>query len=335
MKDYFTYNYLPKVSQSICVFDNSLENYITDITIAIPTFDRSKMLTESLRSVIDAYENFNKIKIEVIIIDNYPESKSFDYLKTKIDIDNLNFSFKYFKNTQNVGMFGNWNRAIELSTSKLITILNDDDLFDKEILKHLHPFLKKELRLYLFQYKTLNQNISNKRNQTLEALKKYKFLSSSSLKLNDYYWGMPSMGSLGVFFERDTALQLGAFPEHFYPINDWVFFAKYINEVKVGLIINKPLVYYRIATNESMKPEVADMSLREAFNFRLFLGKMLKIKLNVFFSKMFVLIRIHGNKRIWNIATDLKKYSKEFNIYWYHHTIFHIFRFAIFIKKLI
>ena len=33
---------------------------------------------------------------------------------------------KYYKNEKNIGMYGNWNRCIELSNGEYLTILNDD-----------------------------------------------------------------------------------------------------------------------------------------------------------------------------------------------------------------
>ena len=36
-------------------------------------------------------------------------------------------NIKYYQNEKNIGLFGNWNRCVELSTSKWVAMLHSDD----------------------------------------------------------------------------------------------------------------------------------------------------------------------------------------------------------------
>ena len=46
---------------------------------------------------------------------------------------------RYYKNVQNIGLFGNWNRCFQLACGKWVVLLHDDDLiFDDFLLKTVY-----------------------------------------------------------------------------------------------------------------------------------------------------------------------------------------------------
>lgn len=130
-------------NSSRCIIDtlSSTEKDIL-LSITIPTFKRFSLLKETLRSV---FENQFSFPVEVIIVDNDPENE--EQALEEMSEFSIN-EFRYYKNTQNYGMFGNWNQCLTLARGKYITILHDDDLLKKnfalvtsrEITKGLHAF---------------------------------------------------------------------------------------------------------------------------------------------------------------------------------------------------
>jgi glycosyltransferase involved in cell wall biosynthesis len=116
--------------KTITLYENNTDrDILPEVTIAIPTFKRHDLLKIALESALNqtGVDNF-----EVIVVDNDPtrgcetELLMMDYIGNKVS---------YFKNEENIGMVGNWNRCISLARSKYITILNDDDWLEHEYLQ--------------------------------------------------------------------------------------------------------------------------------------------------------------------------------------------------------
>ena len=118
-------------------------------SICIPTYNRSELVVNAINSAIDQdYHN-----IEVIVVDNNSEQRHLDHLLTHCK----NLSDRRVKihvNEKNLGMFGNWNKCLELASGDYITILSDDDLLHNKFLscmkRHIdfHPasaFLSRRL----------------------------------------------------------------------------------------------------------------------------------------------------------------------------------------------
>lgn len=91
------------------------------VSIIIPTFNRANYLEEAISSALaQDYEN-----LEVIVSDN----ASTDNTEQVVKLFARNSKLKYFRNTENIGMVGNWHKAIfELCTGEWFLILSDDDI---------------------------------------------------------------------------------------------------------------------------------------------------------------------------------------------------------------
>ena len=63
-----------------------------------------------------------------MVVDNNPEREceTEQLLREYKAIPNL----FYYKNTENVGMTGNWNKLFELSQTNFVVMLHDDDLIN-------------------------------------------------------------------------------------------------------------------------------------------------------------------------------------------------------------
>jgi glycosyltransferase involved in cell wall biosynthesis len=89
------------------------------VTIAIPTYNRSKLLKFCIESTLDQdYKN-----IQVIVLDNASSDDTEDIVKGFDDP-----RITYVRNSVNVGLFQNWNRGIEVNKNPYLCLLQDDDV---------------------------------------------------------------------------------------------------------------------------------------------------------------------------------------------------------------
>jgi len=96
------------------------------VSICIPTYNRAGMVGKAIDSALaQSYTN-----IEVLVVDN-ASGDDIESVIAGYDDSRLQF----FKNKENLGLFGNFNRCIELSKGKYIHILNSDDYIDSNFTK--------------------------------------------------------------------------------------------------------------------------------------------------------------------------------------------------------
>ena len=97
-----------------------------NVTIAIPTFNRSRYIDKAIESVLEqTYQDF-----ELLVIDNASTDNTEDVVHSFVDK-----RIRYVKNEKNIGIIGNWNKCVQLSSGKYLTILGDDDILSNRFLK--------------------------------------------------------------------------------------------------------------------------------------------------------------------------------------------------------
>lgn len=213
------------------------------ITIAIPTYKRPKLLKKAIDSALNQVE-FDDYEVIVVDNDNTFEFKSeTQKLIESYDSDKI----FYYKNKKNIGMFGNWNRGIELARGKYISILNDDDWLEKKFLKEITKLISGNIACYSSYY-TIDFRKNIQKKSKIQLKKKQK------IDLLRLLFGNISAGTLGTLFKREKLIELGGYNEEFFPSSDYFFHANYI--YKFGGIKSKEfLSNYRILENESAKIE--------------------------------------------------------------------------------
>ena len=228
----------------------------SEITIAIPTYKRLELLKESLGSAIN--QDFNGA-FNIVVVDN-DDSGGDDVLEYISKLNNP--KVRYFKNSKNIGMFGNWNRCIDLSNAKWISILNDDDLLDPEFLTVSYGKVtmlnadavmvgSRQLGEYSFRPKSGMKLFLKK--QVLNMLNSLS--ANRMLSLHDFALMSVTKGSLGILLRKEVAINLGGFREDYFPASDYKFWMEWLANGNSFYSHSKILSDYRIGVNESLKYE--------------------------------------------------------------------------------
>lgn len=254
--------------ESSCIIGGSMLE-LPKVSIMIPTYRRAELLRESIES---ALRQDNSIPYEVVVVDNdqSPEVSS--------RVDALVRSFgspilRLFRNQTNVGMFGNWNRCIELARGDWVSILNDDDLLKNNWLTSIFTQLKGRAMQATAVEVFGDYNWASSRKsflgKALEALESFILMRGARYKVtaSDIFLGNPVHASLGVLMNKEAALELGGYNEEYWPISDYVFNVRY--SLALGaFVLREPLAMYRYSVNESLNPSTMIKSSAMTYELR-------------------------------------------------------------------
>lgn len=245
---------------SIPVFEN--RPFTARITLAIPTFKRVSTLRYAIMSALSQdYSDY-----EIIVVDNNPERNDDTelFMRQYKDVPNLS----YYKNSENIGLFGNWNRCYELSRGEWVSLLHDDDYYFpcylSTMIKWLDAFPNVQ-GLYCnrkFWY-------DNKEKDSICSVNLAPYKQHGISKIRNYMLFISHpVGPVGIFFKKENVIKMGGYNPNCYPIADYAFNWRYA--LKYGIYyIDTILVHYRIGTNVSIKPETIEAQEEKNLEIRL------------------------------------------------------------------
>lgn len=219
-------------------------------TIAIPTYKRASTLLETIESAL------NQIDVEdynVIVVDNNPErgDETEKLMQKYID----NFRVYYFKNSENVGMAGNWNKCLELSLSNQMILLHDDDILSPYALRTFETIIS-----YIDDdWAMVKPNLISFENQhSLEFNKVYE-ANLYPLSLFHFFDGCMIGAPTCILVNKKNLISLGAYNQEYFPSFDYVAAVKATYYKKTYTISTKnPIGGYRVSNNESLKESTMD-----------------------------------------------------------------------------
>lgn len=231
------------------------------LTIGIPTFGRLPLLVEAVRS---AAAQRDVGSFEILITDNDPDSSGWAGL-VEAAPDLRDAPIRYVVNAENIGMFGNWNRCIELARGEWLTILNDDDLLDPNFAATMLTLLAcSSVDGLACRKRTLDQRTGA---ASASVARRARELARGALDMAVFhgrrwrritprhmFWGNPLGNPVG-FVARTAAYRLlgGFYPED-YPSADYCFYTRFALTARIGQAA-EVLVSIRLGENESMKPD--------------------------------------------------------------------------------
>ncbi|MGI2012758.1 glycosyltransferase family 2 protein [Shewanella oncorhynchi] len=241
--------------ESELLIDGCEPDLLPDLSVMIPTFRRPHLLKEAIVSILN--QTAHGLNIEIVIVDNDAESES---LELAILVKGFSSSnIRLFRNKENIGMFGNWNRCIELARAPKLTILNDDDILHPDFIKTvLTSESQAALSVAYVQFNEI-KNLTWPQIITSNKLKK--------LTRTDFFQGNPIPGSLGLLMNKNQATQLGGYNPDLWPTADYDFSYRYCKFFGIKQISSK-LAAYRWQDNESMKVATLEGFLANDIKFR-------------------------------------------------------------------
>lgn len=110
------------------------------ISVCIPVFNGEQYIRESVESVLAQTEK----RFELLVVDNCSTDRT---LKTVAEYNDPRI--KTFKNGRNLGLFGNFNRCLELAGGEYIVILPHDDLMLPALLETFRRALTSDRQIGL------------------------------------------------------------------------------------------------------------------------------------------------------------------------------------------
>lgn len=232
------------------------------LSIAIPTYKRFDLLKETLNSVFAL--RFS-VPVEVLVVDNDPENHKLANLEMLPYQDN---QFSYYKNAENLGMYGNWTQCLALARGKYITILHDDDLLLPEFAVQMNELLRNGSMPYemigfaigmLDQRQDRPKNVYPENRGLKNSLKRFFYgevFPVVEKGTADLFFDNIFSGTLGVVMNRKMALSLNGFNADCYPVADYDFWCRWTFRFGNIRIFSQKVGLYRLQQNESLKPEV-------------------------------------------------------------------------------
>lgn len=333
IKDYFKET---KDKPSIPIFVNCLQT-TPKLTIAIPTYKRAKYLKETIESTI---HQDTDIPYEIIVVDNNPvrDDETENLMQEYKETSNVS----YYKNTENLGMTGNWNRLYELSRTEWVTMIHDDDKLLSNFLSTIlgYKILTQKFDVIFPSYTSTDDTIEEKP-LFYFSLNKWDLLRCNTII------GPP----VGMTIKKDCILKVGGFNKDWYPESDYELYCRLItNNYHLCKIYGSPICFYRIETNESLKEETLWGFYEREVNVHKLLTSNLLFPIKKFWDSYKINAYIHIsnywleslnsnslkiielNKQLKSKQTFLTKFIfKAYNFYWNKKRI--IFRQRVLYKQ--
>lgn len=143
---------------------------MAEISICIPTFNGAQYLQDCL----DSATNQTFKDLEIVVVDDKSSDETLELARNYAAFDRR---IKIYTNAERLGLVGNWNQAIRMSTSPWIKLLFQDDFILPECTAELHAFAKRSGQRFIgcFREFLFEEGVSNGlrdlylRNRTLVA----------------------------------------------------------------------------------------------------------------------------------------------------------------------
>lgn len=184
------------------------------MSVIMPVYGNPKFFTDAYFSVCNQR---TKISYEIIIVDNTP----FDGEKSQIQIfleKQKPINVLYYRNQENIGMTGNWNRGVSLCRSEVFTFCHDDDMLLPDCLSILWEcHLKYPDKFIIPIQRVIDENVHYPlADETKGHITFKKCIIFSKI---DIFMGNPTNG-VGCLFYKKQVLEIGGYHEEYYPSAD-------------------------------------------------------------------------------------------------------------------
>jgi glycosyltransferase involved in cell wall biosynthesis len=204
------------------------------VTIAILTYRRPELLVEAVESALR--QDWDR-PFRIIVVDDDPASQTAEFLLERLPVLK-EANFRYFVNSGNLGIFGNWNRSIQLADTNWMTVLSDDDQLDSGFLRLMFSELDKDSRI---DGLVCRDNLLDERPHRTEhvpppwrrrisrALLEYKYGGRTTRRIKPHrlFWEAVVGSASGFVFRTQAAKEVGGYYPEEFPTSDWWFYVRF------------------------------------------------------------------------------------------------------------
>ena len=243
------------------------------VTIAIPTYRRADLVVESVQSALA--QKFDR-PFEIVVVDNDPDSSGAEALLEALpELKARNF--RYYVNSENLGVFGNFNRAIQLTRGEWLTILNDDDLLEERFLSTMFSVLDRNPQIdglscrkeFFYDRADLQPPPRSLPRRIAARLLTESYFGGKSTRrvpARKFFWG-PILGNMvGALYRISKVVEIGGFYPEEWPSDTW-FHARFAARFEVRQH-REGLARIRVSENLTLAPGMGTSILEDAYRFR-------------------------------------------------------------------
>lgn len=252
------------------LISGSLSDKKYKYSIVIPTYKRVDTLKDTIDSAVcQDYKN----DYGIVVVDNNPErNDSTEIYIQSLDIPNL----LYYKNAENIGMVGNWNRCLELCNGAYMIMVHDDDILYPNFITICERILDSGLNVDLL-YPLKDFWYQEKEDKPQFVGKNDFQLKVYRANYYDYLFGNGNPPT-GMLVNRQKAIEIGGFVEGTYPSADYYFNVKAVRFLNVYCVLKK-LFIYRWGGNATLKLSTLQGFVKQGLPLRIWLMNKIKIPL--------------------------------------------------------
>ncbi len=178
------------------------------LTIILPVYDHpQEFIRRAVQSVLQQTCSYD---YQLLVIDDY--AKQTTSTETEIYLRKLNDPrVAYYKNEKNMGVFGNWNRAIVLSNSIWVSFLHSDDFLKDNYLENMKRIIDEnsDIDQLACNYKKLDF-IRGNIDVNKEMIGRGGYCTLRKVKYEEYLYNMVTSVK-GSFYRREKLIEIGGF----------------------------------------------------------------------------------------------------------------------------
>lgn len=203
------------------------------VSIVIPAYNRPDTLKEAISSALNQNGNY---KYQIIISDDTRDSQMREQILSFIKSVN-DEKIVYYYNEEQLGLYGNWNRCIELANSDWVIMLHTDERLAMDYLEQVMPIVQEHSIIDLIAVEPQGYDCYGIIRDAGE--KKDKKCFPLYYQLNDFGGMFPLQCAM---FKRDTFLEYGGFVCDGSVIEDLTFKMVFSYYYKV-YVLDSPLYF--------------------------------------------------------------------------------------------
>lgn len=229
------------------------------LTIGIPTYRRPRLILETIASVLAQTDRHG---IELLVVDDDPASEGVEPLLTALPALR-DIAFRYYRNSQNLGLFGNWNTSLRLARGEWVSILNDDDLLDPAFVETIAQTVRADPRIdavacslrFLDQRDGIgNPDAPLSRAEQVRNVFRFGVADKRRLRPAQMFFGSIAGSGLGLAVRTRVIRGLGGYREADYPSADYFFMTRLARYHRF-IQLRAALAISRVDDNVSSRPE--------------------------------------------------------------------------------